>query len=197
MRCARARRDRDLTALAPADPSDALDPHHFAERFGLFLIILLGEVVVEAGQAAVDGDVATTAVWTALVAAMILAASLWWVYFDSAAEINLKVLELSGGSPTMARAIFAVGHMLPAFALLITAAGVGLLLEDDPPHIAAWLACVGDRHLPPRHPRVPRGRRPRVGARAGAAARGDVPARPPASRRSARTPTCGCWPRGS
>jgi len=139
----RARRDRDLSALAPADPAAALDPHHFAERFGLFLIILLGEVVVEAGQAAVDGDVATTAVWTALVAAMILAASLWWVYFDSAAEINLKVLELSGGSPTMARAIFAVGHMLPAFALLITAAGVGLLLEEHPPHIAAWLACVG------------------------------------------------------
>jgi hypothetical protein len=43
----------------------------------------------------------------------------------------------------MARAIFAVGHMLPAFALLITAAGVGLLLEDDPPRIAYWLACVG------------------------------------------------------
>ena len=54
---------------------------------------------------------------------MVLAAALWWVYFDSAAAINLKVLELSGGSPTMARAIFAVGHMLRAFALLITAAG--------------------------------------------------------------------------
>ena len=74
---------------------------------------------------------------------MVLAAALWWVYFDSAAAINLKVLELSGGSPTMARAIFAVGHMLPAFALLIIAAGVGLLLEDDPPQIAYWLACVG------------------------------------------------------
>jgi low temperature requirement protein LtrA len=74
---------------------------------------------------------------------MLLAAALWWLYFDSAAVINLKVLELSGGSPTMARAIFAVGHMLPAFALLITAAGVGLLLEDDPPRIAYWLSCVG------------------------------------------------------
>ena len=74
---------------------------------------------------------------------MILAAALWWLYFDSAAEVNLKVLELSGGSPTMARAIFAVGHMLPAFALLLTAAGVGLLLEDEPPDAAAWAACVG------------------------------------------------------
>jgi hypothetical protein len=43
----------------------------------------------------------------------------------------------------MARAIFAVGHQLPAFALLVTAAGVGLLLEEDPPAIAAKLAAFG------------------------------------------------------
>ena len=100
-------------------------------------------MVVEAGQASVDGHVASAGGWAALVAAMILAAALWWLYFDSAAEINLRVLELSGGSPTMARAIFAVGHMLPCFALLLVAAGVGLLLEDDPPRIAYSLACVG------------------------------------------------------
>ena len=122
--------------------SEPLDPHHFAERFGLFLIILLGEVVVEAGQAS-EGHIDTIPGWTALAAAMLLAAALWWLYFDSAAELNLKVLELSGGSPTIARGIFAAGHMLPAFALLITAAGIGLLLEDDPPKIAYWLASVG------------------------------------------------------
>jgi low temperature requirement protein LtrA len=139
----RMRREHDLAALAPADPAEALDAHHFSERFGLFVIILLGEVVVQAGQASVDGHVATTAGWGALVAAMLLAAGLWWLYFDSAVRINLKVLELSGGSPTMAKAIFAVGHMLPAFALLVTAAGVGLLLEERPPRIAYVLACVG------------------------------------------------------
>jgi low temperature requirement protein LtrA len=80
--------------------------------------------------------------WGALVAAMILAAALWWLYFDAAAEVNLKVLELSGGSPTMARAIFAVGHMLPSFSLLLVASGVGLLLEEDPPRIAYWLPCI-------------------------------------------------------
>jgi low temperature requirement protein LtrA len=139
----RLRRDRDLAALAPEDPADALEAHHFAERFGLFLIILLGEVVVEAGQVSVDGHVATASGWAALAAAMVLAGALWWVYFDSVADINLKVLQLSGGSPSMARAIFAVGHMLPAFALLLVAAGLGLLLEGDPPRIAYWLACVG------------------------------------------------------
>jgi low temperature requirement protein LtrA len=139
----RVRRDHDLAALVPEDPAEALDAHHFAERFGLFLIILLGEVLVEAGQASIGGHATDAARWAALVAAMLLAAALWWLYFDSAVDINLKVLELSGGSPTMARAIFAVGHMLPAFALLLVASGVGLLLEDDPPRIAHWLACVG------------------------------------------------------
>ena len=139
----RARRERDLSALAPADPVEALDAHHFAERFGLFLIILLGEVLVEAGQAAVTGADADAGRWAALVAAMTLAAALWWLYFDSAVEINLKVLELTGGSTTMARAIFAVGHMLPSFALLVIAAGVGLLLEEDPPRFAAWATCIG------------------------------------------------------
>jgi low temperature requirement protein LtrA len=133
----RMRRDHDLSALTPADPAERLNPQHFAERFGLFLIILLGEVLVEAGQASAGRA------WAPLVAAMVLAAALWWLYFDSVVDLNLRVLELSGGSPTMARAIFAVGHMLPAFSLLITAAGVGLLLEDDPPLIAYWLACVG------------------------------------------------------
>ena len=117
--------------MRPANPDEALDAHHFAERFGLFVIILLGEVVVSAGQASADGHVATTGGWAALVAAMMLAGCLWWLYFDSVAEINLRVLELSGGSPTIARGIFAVGHMVPAFALLITAAGVGLLLEGS------------------------------------------------------------------
>lgn len=139
----RARRDHNLAGLAPEDPDEALDAHHFAERFGLFIIILLGEVVVEAGQASVDGHVASAGGWAALVAAMVLAAALWWLYFDAAAEINLRILALSGGSPTVARALFAGGHMVPAFGLLLVAAGTGLLLEHETPTAAYWLACVG------------------------------------------------------
>jgi low temperature requirement protein LtrA len=140
----RQRRERTaeaLEAMKPTRPGEALDAHHFAERFGLVLIILLGEVVVEAGQSSVDVD--TTGGWAALVAAMIMAGALWWLYFDSAADINLRVLALSGGSPTIARTIFAVGHMLPAFALLMISAGVGLMLEEDTPHIAYSLASLG------------------------------------------------------
>ena len=71
-RSRKARRDHDLTRAArPTDPAEALDPHHFAERFGLFVIILLGEVVVEAGQASAAADIDRPASWAALVAAMI------------------------------------------------------------------------------------------------------------------------------
>jgi low temperature requirement protein LtrA len=63
------------------------------------------------------------------------AGGLWWLYFDSAADTHLEILRLSGGSPTMARAIFAVGHMLPAFALLLIATFLlGRLRHEPTPH---------------------------------------------------------------
>lgn len=139
----RARQERDFRAMRPTDPDEALDSHHFAERFGLFLIILLGEIVISAGDAAIEGETAPVGSWAALVAAMLMAAALWWLYFDSAAEMNLRVLDLSGGSQAMARGIFAAGHMLPAFSLIAIAAGLGLLLEGEPPALAYWLPCLG------------------------------------------------------
>ena len=58
-RTARRRAGRGATTTSrrsrPPTRRRRSTPHHFAERFGLFLIILLGEVVVEAGQASVDG----------------------------------------------------------------------------------------------------------------------------------------------
>jgi low temperature requirement protein LtrA len=138
-----ARQTHDVAALGPIDPGEALDPHHFAERFGLFLIILLGEVLVSAGDLPVGDEGATLAGWGSVAAAMVLAAALWWLYFDSAADFNLRVLELSGGSPAMARALFAAGHMLPAFALILIASGLSLLIEGDAPHIAYVLSGVG------------------------------------------------------
>lgn len=125
------------------DEADALDAHHFAERFGLFLIILLGELVIQAGEAAGDLHVHSASGWGALIAAVTLSGALWWAYFSGADEIELRTLELSGGSPKTARVLFAVGHMLPAFALLMIAAGAGLLLRHDPPRLAFALTCIG------------------------------------------------------
>ena len=133
-----------VLAQAPSSDDEALDSHHFAERFGLFLIILLGEVVISAGNSSLAGQERHRRRLGALVAAMILAAALWWLYFDAAAELNLRVLELSGGSPAIARAIFAGRPHAPGLRLILTASGLGLLLEGhDPPRAAYWLPCVG------------------------------------------------------
>jgi len=139
----RSNHARALSRIGSADQGAVVEAHHFAERFGLFIIILLGEVVVEAGEAAADGRALTAATWAGVLAAMALAATLWWTYFDAAADIDLRLLERSGGSPSMAHAIFAGGHMIPAFALLVSAAGVGLLLSEDPAPFAYWLAGIG------------------------------------------------------
>lgn len=148
----------DHAVRSAVDPVDAPDAHHFAERFGLFIIILLGEVVVEAGEGAADGHSPSVTTWIGLIAAVTLAVAFWWTYFAAAAEIDMNELKMSGGSPKVARAIFAAGHMVlgharhldtdadlavPAFALLLAAAGVGLLLRQDPPRIADWLAAIG------------------------------------------------------
>ena len=69
------------SAAGSADSRVALDAEHFAERFGLFIILLLGEVVVEAGEGVADGRTYSAGLWTTLVGAMALSATLWWTYF--------------------------------------------------------------------------------------------------------------------
>jgi low temperature requirement protein LtrA len=62
-----------------------LVPEHFTERYGLFVIIALGESVVAIGVGA--GDDVTVGVVVAAVLGIAIAAALWWTYFDVVALI--------------------------------------------------------------------------------------------------------------
>jgi low temperature requirement protein LtrA len=141
------RRDRDEALKSmmapPRDPALLVDAAHLAERFGLFMIILLGEIVVSVGAAAILVEHHGATYWLGLCSGLILAAALWWIYFSSAAEINESVLRASGGNPTVAYGLYAGGHVAPAFALLVVAAGVSLSLEQHPPVAASWLVTIG------------------------------------------------------
>lgn len=128
---------------APQNPEDRVDAAHLAERFGLFMIILLGEIVVSVGNGALGVPEKSLGFWAGLLGGLVLAAALWWIYFDSAAHINEYVLRASGGNPAMAYGIYAGGHLGPAFALLAVAAGVNLTLHGRPPTAAAWLVAGG------------------------------------------------------
>jgi low temperature requirement protein LtrA len=56
-------------------------PAHFAERFGLVVIIALGESIVAIGVGAQDTSLSVGVV-TAAVFAVVVSAALWWSYFD-------------------------------------------------------------------------------------------------------------------
>ena len=134
---------RDLFA-PPAGPHQAVDVGHLAERFGRFLIILLGELVVTVGGAALERPTDDVGYWLVLICGLVLAGALWWAYFAAAAaEINRILLHASGGNPALAYLLYAGGHLTPAFSLLLVAAGVGLSFQEHPPGTAAWLMTVG------------------------------------------------------
>jgi low temperature requirement protein LtrA len=140
----RGRADALRAAMQPPeDPRDRVDAAHLAERFGAFMIILLGEIVVSVGSGALGVPEKNPAFWLGLLGGLVLAAALWWIYFDSAAQINEYVLRASGGNPAMAYGVYAGGHLSPAFALLAIAAGVNLTLHGHPPTAAAWLISGG------------------------------------------------------
>jgi low temperature requirement protein LtrA len=107
------------------------------------MIILLGEIMISVGAAALDRPAQDLAYWLSLGGGLVLATALWWIYFNSAATINETLLKASGGNPQLANTIYAGGHLVPAFSLLVIAAGVNLSLHDDPPAGASWLVTGG------------------------------------------------------
>ncbi|MBE8518535.1 low temperature requirement protein A [Amycolatopsis sp. H6(2020)] len=132
-----------LMLAPPRDPNLAVDSAHLAERFGLFMILLLGELVITVGTAALERPADDLGYWLALAGGLVLAGALWWVYFSSAVEIYERMLGFSGGNPALAYSLYAGGHLPPAFALLLMAAGVNLSLHEAPPHAAAWFTTAG------------------------------------------------------
>jgi low temperature requirement protein LtrA len=59
-------------------------PHHIAERYGLFTIILLGEAVLAASNAvrrAVEATAAGAELITVALSGLVLLFALWWLYF--------------------------------------------------------------------------------------------------------------------
>ncbi len=70
--------------MGRADRADTWHPHHIAERYSLFTIILLGESVL-AASTGVRNALATATVSGSLVAVaaagFVLLCALWWLYF--------------------------------------------------------------------------------------------------------------------
>jgi len=100
-------------------------PAHFAERFGLIMIIALGESIVAIGVGAGDHPL-DAAIATAAVLAVVGSAGLWWAYFDVVAPVAHRRLgELTGvARNTLARDSFAYLHLPMIAGIQLFALGV-------------------------------------------------------------------------
>jgi low temperature requirement protein LtrA len=108
---------------------------HFAERYGLVVIIALGESIVAIGIGAAGIELGPGVVLAAVVG-LGLAASLWWAYFDVVVYVARRKLAEARGHERarLARDSFSYLH-LPMFAgIVLVALGLKKVIEhvDEP-----------------------------------------------------------------
>ncbi len=119
---------------------------HFAERFGLIVIIALGESIVALG-AGLGDDPLTAGVIVAALAGITLAAAQWWLYFDVVAIVaERKLAEATGlAQNRLARDSWGVLHGLLIAGIILTALGVKKTIGhvDDPLETIPAVALCG------------------------------------------------------
>jgi low temperature requirement protein LtrA len=123
-------------------PARSRQPH-----FGLLIILVLGESVAAVAVGVHDTHWDPTTV-TAAILAFVVAASLWWTYFDLTGAATTHTLsQRAGHRSSLLHDIYAYGHW--PIALGLTAAGVGLeeaILHGDQPSLstgARWILSGG------------------------------------------------------
>ena len=120
---------------------------HLPERFGLFVILVLGESIAAIAVGVHDTQWEPVTV-TVAVLGFVVGVSLWWTYFDLAGAAATQTLADRGGHrSTLLHDIYAYGHW--PIALGLAAAGVGIedaILQGGQPTLGSgirWILCGG------------------------------------------------------
>jgi low temperature requirement protein LtrA len=95
---------------------------HFAERFGLFIILALGESIVLTGATTSESDL-TAARIVSFVMAFLMSAAIWWLYFTSVARLGEHYLGVSEDRTTLARDGYTFLHVVFAAGIILAAVG--------------------------------------------------------------------------
>jgi low temperature requirement protein LtrA len=104
--------------------SMSFDAVHLAERFGLFVLIAIGESVVTIGVAAQATGPLTVDVGLAVVAAFAVSCGLWWVYFHFAADAVRHALATAPVQLDITRLVLSYGHLSFIAAIIATSVGM-------------------------------------------------------------------------
>jgi low temperature requirement protein LtrA len=108
-----------------------LSPGHFVERHGLIVIIALGESIVAIGVGAAGVDLGAGEL-VAAAFGVIVAAGLWWTYFDRVApmaEASLEALPAGRERNVLARDSFSYLHLVMVAGIVLFALGAKKTLE--------------------------------------------------------------------
>ncbi|MEL6135935.1 MAG: low temperature requirement protein A [Cyanobacteria bacterium J06628_6] len=101
---------------------------HMDERFGLFVIIVLGEAII----AVATGVSETIWQWQSVLAGaggFLTAVALWWMYFERADEATIN-WALRGGKRALLRSyIYGYSHLLTFIGIVGTGVGVQFAIE--------------------------------------------------------------------
>jgi low temperature requirement protein LtrA len=127
-----------------------LVPGHFAERHGLIVIIALGESIVAIGVGAEFGIDA--GVVAAAVLGIVVAAALWWLYFDVVAlvaERRLSRAAVGAEQNAIARDSYSFIHLPMVAGIILVALGMKKTLGavDDPLKVVPAVAMLGGTAL--------------------------------------------------
>lgn len=110
---------------------------HLPERFGLFVILVLGEVVAAIGTGVHDAGWAGPSLVVAAVG-FVVGAALWWTYFDAASVSGNEELQESGdggndeGEVDERHDLYIYGHLPLVIGITVTGVGLeDLVLRPD------------------------------------------------------------------
>ena len=119
----------NLPGLKPISATSwTVETGHFAERFGLFILLALGETIVITGVTTSEASL-DFAVVVAFAVAFLSTAAFWWLYFTYVARIAERRLELAGDRRTnMARDAYTFLHIALVAGIIVAAVGDELVI---------------------------------------------------------------------
>jgi low temperature requirement protein LtrA len=110
---------------------------HLSERFGLFVLIAIGESVVAIGGSAQSDHKLTPAIGFAVAAAFALSCGLWWVYFHFATDAMRYALATAKVQLDITRLVLSYGHLSFIAAVIVVAVGMRDAVAE-PGHALGW-----------------------------------------------------------
>jgi low temperature requirement protein LtrA len=120
-------------------------PHHIAERYGLFTIIVLGESLVAATvgvQAALDSDSTLGDLAAVVVGGLLVVCAMWWLYFDMPAARTIERARRAFDEQVSGAFAWGYGHYFVFAAAAASGAGLAVAVDQATGHseLADWQA---------------------------------------------------------